>query len=161
MEEPRHAREGAVPDHLADELHTEPAPAELREHVDVGEVGDRDPVGERPAEPDLPCVPVEADNSVRLADEALDGLRRPAERPVRLGRQEPVHLVEVNAGRIVVELEPLGERSDHRRTLPRAWPHRTRETSAHIRRTPATMRAFLLVTLIAGGGTGWPRRARE
>ncbi len=62
----------AVVHHLADELHGESAPAVLGQHVDVGEIDQRDAVRKCSREADLSIAVVDADDALRLADEPLD-----------------------------------------------------------------------------------------
>src|SRR5262245_66111228 len=59
-------------DHLLDKLDTKTSAAILRQDVDVGEVHERDTVGERTGEPELASVVVHADDALRLADQARD-----------------------------------------------------------------------------------------
>src|SRR6185312_4488824 len=113
VEQPLHVRVRAVVDHLPDELLPQSAPAVLREHVDVREVGDGEPVAERAAEADLAVAVVEPDDTRGLAHEALLRLPRSAGRPIRLLGQEAMHLADVDAGHIVVELDAVAERALH------------------------------------------------
>ena len=77
----------------------------LREHIDVREVG-QPRIGrvDRAGEADLSGAPVEADDAVRTLDQAVHLVPRPAGRPVRLLRDEAVHLVEIDPSPVVVEL---------------------------------------------------------
>ena len=108
VQEPPHVRVGAVLDRLADELEPEPPPSVLGQDVHVGEIGDRGAVRHRPGEADLALAVVEADDAVGLADQPFDRLARASLRPVGTG-EERVGGVEVDASRIVVELEPARE----------------------------------------------------
>src|SRR5829696_9862229 len=81
VQEPARVRVRPCLDCLAHELRAEAAAAVLREDVDVGQVGHRRAVRERPREADLASVVVEADHPLRLADQALDQLARTALRP--------------------------------------------------------------------------------
>jgi hypothetical protein len=56
-------------------------------------------------EADQPLAVVEADDTRRLADEPLDGIARPSERPVRVFGEERVQGVDIHAITIVVQLE--------------------------------------------------------
>ena len=79
----------------------------LREKVDVGEIDERDAVGERPREPHLPVAVVDADDALRFAHEALDHLVGPPLRPVRVVSEVVVDRRDVDPPGIVVELEPV------------------------------------------------------
>jgi len=96
-------------------------PLVLGQDVHVREVGDRRVVRESPAEPDLGTVVVQADDALRAAHEMLHGLARAPLRPVRL-REECVHGVDVDPGRIVVQLVAALEPPDHP-----AWRVRSRK----------------------------------
>lgn len=72
---------------------------------DAGEVGDDVAVGDDPREADLALAVVGADDASRRAHELLDELPRTVLRPVRLGREEAMHLGGVDAGWIVLELQ--------------------------------------------------------
>ncbi len=106
----RTLRVRAVLDHLAHELLAQPAAAVLLEDVDVREVDERVAVGHGPAEADLAVAVVEADDALRLVDQPVLGLARPAERPVRDLAQEPVHLAPVDPLLRIVQLEAVAER---------------------------------------------------
>src|SRR5439155_4469676 len=91
----------------------ETAPPMLGEHVDVGEVGERHAVRERPREADLTAVVVEPDHPGCFAEESLYGFSRPSFRPVRLLRQVAVNRIDVDPRRVVVELETVRKRPLH------------------------------------------------
>ena len=61
----------ALVDGEAHELDAEAASPVLLEHVHVGEVGLRVPVGERAREADLPAAVVQADDTLRSVDEGV------------------------------------------------------------------------------------------
>ncbi len=94
-----------VLDCFGDELDAEPATAVLREHVDVRQIREGRVVRDRSREADQPLAFVKPDNARGLADQALDGLAWPPFGPVRLGRQEREDGIDIDASRIVVELE--------------------------------------------------------
>ena len=81
--------------------------------VDVGQVRERDAVRDHAPEPELPLTRVQADHAGGLADEPLDDLPRPSLRPVRLLREEPVHLTDVDPSGIVVELVAAWKLAPH------------------------------------------------
>ena len=117
------AGERAVVDHLAHERLTEAAAAELRQDVDVREVGERDAVADRPAEADLALAVVEADDARRVPHQALLDVERPTRGPVALVAEVAVHLDEVDAFLVVVELEPVAQvAARHAETVRRRNP---------------------------------------
>src|SRR5205085_11479226 len=81
VEDPAHAGEVAVLDHLAHEVLPQAAAAVLGQHVDVREVSDRDAVRGRATEADLPVAVVEPDDASRDVDQMLLCLARAADRP--------------------------------------------------------------------------------
>src|SRR6185312_11273882 len=81
---------------------------------DVGEVGHRDAVGDRAGEAHLLRAEVKADDAPRSVDGALDTLAAAAAAPVGPFADEGVDRVEVQAARVVVELEASFEAPDHR-----------------------------------------------
>jgi hypothetical protein len=83
-------------------------PPVLGQHVDVGEIDERDAVRERPGEADLPLAVVDADYALCLADQPLNHFVRPPLRPVGLVREVVVHRGNVDPARVVVELECHG-----------------------------------------------------
>jgi hypothetical protein len=114
VQEPAQIGERSPLDQLADKLDTEAAAAVVREDVDVREVGDRRPVREGACKRDLALAVVDADDAVGLADEAVNGVARPSLRPVRVVGEVVVDGVDVDARRVVVELEPVAEGTPHR-----------------------------------------------
>ena len=104
VQEPADVAVRAVLDQLLHELDPEPAPPYVRVDVDVGQVRKYDAVRDDAAEPELPLTRVQADDAGGLTDEPLDDLPRSPFRPVRLLREEPVHLADVDPIGIVVEL---------------------------------------------------------
>src|SRR5919201_1152507 len=113
VEQPFPVGEGAAFDHLAYELDAEPATPEGRQDVDVGEIDERDPVGDGAAEADLAAAVIQADDAGSLAHEAGDGRVRASARPVRLVREIVVDGVDVDSRGIVVEDEAVRELAVH------------------------------------------------
>jgi hypothetical protein len=105
VQDPTDVRVRTFLDHLPDQPYAEPLAAVLRQDVHVGEVDERDAVGERPREPDLPAVVVDADDALRFADEPLDHRERPSLGPIRVVREVVVDSGDVDALGIVVELD--------------------------------------------------------
>jgi hypothetical protein len=81
--------------------------------IDIGQVRERDAVGDHAPEPELPLARVQADYAGGLADEPLDDLPGPSLRPVRILRKEPVHLTDVDPSRFVVELVAAWKLTPH------------------------------------------------
>ncbi|MEJ7568956.1 MAG: hypothetical protein WKF41_11905 [Gaiellaceae bacterium] len=104
MKHPAPARVRPLVDGEADELDAESLASVLLEDVDVREI--RQPrVGciHRPGEAHLRVAVEDADDAVGALDQVAHVLSRSAGRPVRLLRDEAVHLVEVDSPPVVVE----------------------------------------------------------
>src|SRR6478609_5861535 len=123
VQHPAAVRIGPVVDHLADELHAEPAPAVLLEHVDVGDVDEAGCVAiDGTREADLAAVAIDPDDAVARVDQLVLALPRAAFGPVRLAAQIPVHRVAVEPCRIVVELVAVAEVALHALSVRRRKP---------------------------------------
>src|SRR5581483_5953069 len=94
-------------DRPPDELEAEAPTPELGQHVDVGEVRERDAVGDRAREPDL------AADVVGLPHEPLHCPERPSCGPVGLLGEVAVHLADVDSRPVVVELEAARQVPSH------------------------------------------------
>ena len=107
--------ERAFLDAEPDELDSEALAAMVGQDVDVREVG-QPRIGhvDRAGETHLRAVEVDTDDPVRALDQAAHRLPRATGRPVRLLGDEAVHLVEVDPGRVVVELVAAGENLPHK-----------------------------------------------
>src|SRR5436853_5098153 len=122
MQQPREVGVRPALDHLANELDAEAATAELRQDVDVREIRECDAVRDRTTEADEPLAAIQPDHALRLAHEALHRLARTTDGPVRVGREKPVQLREVDARYVVVELEAVAELALHAESVRRRNP---------------------------------------
>jgi hypothetical protein len=76
----------------------------LLEHVDIGQIGVDGTVGNGPAVADQGAVVIQAEHAVGVAHQQRHRVEGPAQRPVRLLREEPVHRGHVDALAVVVKL---------------------------------------------------------
>ena len=84
--------------------------------VTVGEIGDPVAVGDGAAEPDKVLSVVDPNDTLRLFDESLDFVVRPAERPMGVVGQEVVDGSNIDPTRIVIEFVAVGKRALHLET---------------------------------------------
>jgi hypothetical protein len=125
VKHPASARIRAVLDDLPDELDPKAEPAELVEHVDVGEVDKVRCVAiHRPGEAHLATVPVEADDPFARVDQLVLPLARPPLGPVGLAAEVGMDGSAVDPRPVVVQLEAVAEialqgcSSGNRRCMP-------------------------------------------
>src|SRR5581483_4466389 len=122
VQQPLQVCERPMLDHLAYERLPQSAAAVLREHVDVGEVDERDAVGNPTADPDVALAVVQPDHAVRIVDERVLDLVRATARPVALLADEAVDGGTVDSRGIVVELEAVPQRPPHADNVLRRKP---------------------------------------
>jgi hypothetical protein len=102
-----------IVDHRPHERRAEARTARRARNVDVGEIGERHTVGDRPREADGRAVAVVSRHQPpRVVELCLEVGPAAAAAPVGLGREELPHRVAVDPCRVVVDLEPA-DRDDH------------------------------------------------